>query len=154
MNEQHPDEHSDESCPKRLWVMLALSDDEQVDESGALPLGLQTHLAHCESCRALAERLMSVTRALGEIGALEPAAGLGPQAEAQALAAIKDGARLSGRVDVPEDEDPVSTTARPDFRRHLVRYAAAAVIVMAAAIFWALSPDSLEEPPDGDRADG
>ena len=66
-------------CSKRLWVMTALSDDELLGEEGSLPQGLRFHVSQCESCRVLAESLLSVSQGLGELSVVEPPDELGVQ---------------------------------------------------------------------------
>jgi hypothetical protein len=123
----------EQSCPKRLWVLLTLSDDELVDEDGSPPPGLQFHLSRCESCRALAERLRSVSDALRAMSTLEPGEKLAEAANTQALTALRSGAQLTGRVHIPEEPEPVAGAGVG--RQRLGRYAAAAVIFIAVGLY-------------------
>ena len=85
-------------CPKRLWVMLTLSDDELVVEEESLPKGLRFHLSRCSSCRALADRLMAVSTGLRDLAQLEPAEEVAIAANGQLRQALQEGATLTGDV--------------------------------------------------------
>ena len=135
MTELERHEHSVPGCPKRLWVMTTLSDDEAVSGDEPLPQGLRIHLSQCASCRALADELLSVSEGLRCLSASEPDVDLSDQAKAQALTALHEGARLTGRVSVPEEPEPVLTApARGDWGR-FARYAAAAAVFIAVGLF-------------------
>lgn len=69
MLELQPQSPSDESCPKRQWVMLSLADDDSdaVDGAGGRSHLLNAHLAHCTSCRELAERVLRVESRLDDL---------------------------------------------------------------------------------------
>ncbi len=54
MNEANVQERDGAICPKRLWVILTLSDDELLEDGETPPRILQLHLSRCDSCRALA----------------------------------------------------------------------------------------------------
>lgn len=123
-------------CPRRLWVMLTLSDDELVGETGSLPQGLRLHLSQCESCRVLAERLLSVSQALGELAGVEPPEGLAGRADFQTDEALRAGAKLTGRVDIPDEAEHELAVAGVGIWRHYGRYAAAAVILAGVGLIW------------------
>lgn len=129
---QQPDE---QSCPKRLWVLLTLSDDELMGEDGVLPPGLQFHLSRCESCRALAERLLSASGMLRMLSDLGPPEDLAEAANSQALTALSGGAKLTGRVDVPDEPDLAPTQHMPFGWRRFGRYATAAAVFIAVGLF-------------------
>ncbi len=146
------------TCPKRLWVMLTLSDDELM-EGGETPMqGLQFHLSRCESCRSFAERLLAVSADMRSLAELEPASALADRADAQLRRAIREGARSTGRVTIPDEPDAgteprarhgaPSTSGRADLWKFMIprgqkpaawarytRYAAAAMVVLAATLF-------------------
>ncbi len=141
-------------CPKRLWVMTTLADDELVGEEGPLPQGLSFHLSQCESCRLLAERLLSVSRALGGLAAVEPPDGLAGRADGRAREALRAGAKLTGRVDIPEVEQELASPGLTVWR-YYGRFAAAALILLCVGLYWASTrTDSrgqlaVEEPAGG-----
>ncbi len=135
-------------CPKRLWVMLTLSDDELTSGDEPLPLGLASHLAHCESCRALAEQIQAVTGAIEGLAGLEPLEDLQRRAEEQALAALKSGAVLTGRVEVPDLEEPRVVESPGAAVRLFWPKAAAAVILFAVGLFWASQRVGPGEPAE------
>ena len=150
-------------CPKRVWVMTVLSDDEALSDADELPRGLQFHLSRCESCRVLADRILAVSAMLRGLSQLEPDAGLGSGADAQALAALREGARLTGRVSIPEEpeQEPAgfgppgadSRGAGARLLRH--RYgalAAAAAIVLVVGLF-AAGRAHWRTPPSGGASD-
>lgn len=122
------------ACPKRVWVLQALSDDEARQEQGELPHGLRAHLSHCPSCRELADRLVCVTGGLTALGAVEPDNGLSARAEARLRAALDQGAPLTGRVRIPDDLmlAAATRTARP--WRIYVPLAEAAALALAATL--------------------
>lgn len=143
MNAEEPkalEGQEESACPKRLWVMLTLSDDEALDEAGTLPQGLRFHLSRCPSCRALADRLQSVTDAVRAVSDSHPTADLQARADAQARQALADGARFTGRVTIPEEPETVRPVA--DAHHHSVwlrysSYAAAAAILIGFGLYWA-----------------
>lgn len=137
-------DHGEAICPKRLWVLTALSDDELLDQGDALPQGLQFHLARCESCRKLADRLMLVTSSLHEISELESEANLADRADAQAVDALRAGAKLTGRVTIPDE--PEGEVVRPGrvLWLRFGRVAAAAAIVFSLTL-WGVQ--QLSNPP-------
>jgi hypothetical protein len=135
MTELERHEHGATVCPKRLWVMTTLSDDEAVSGDEPLPQGLRIHLSQCASCRALADQLVSVSKGLRYLSATEPDVQLCDQANAQALTALRQGTGLTGRVSVPEEPEPVPMApARRDWGR-FTRYAAAAAVFIAVGLF-------------------
>ncbi len=140
MTDHDMDIETEQNCPKRLWVLLTLSDDELVGGGGELPQGLSFHLSRCDSCRAVADRLSDTTDRLRALGDFEPSGELFAAATARAVDALHDGARLTGRVDI--DDEPLvlpveeSTSRRT---RWAPRLAAAAVIVFAVTVWGAIS---------------
>jgi hypothetical protein len=124
-----------QSCPKRLWVMLSLSDDEFIGEKDSLPPGLQFHLSRCESCRALAERMQAVSGTLQEAARLEPDDALLDAATSRAVAALRRGAELTGRVEIPDEPEMPGTTRAAASWGRIGRYAAAAAILLAVGLF-------------------
>jgi hypothetical protein len=130
--------HDDAVCPKRLWVMLTLSDDEALEAGEGLPRGLQFHLSRCPSCRALADRLLAVSGTLRSLGDLEPSDDLRARANSQAIKALDEGARLTGRVSIPDEPERLTV---PSYRPGLGvwlrygTYAAAAALFLAVGLF-------------------
>ncbi|MGB2985312.1 MAG: hypothetical protein WBE26_05465 [Phycisphaerae bacterium] len=135
MSERELSGQDGETCPKRVWVMLTLSDDEALEEGGKLPQGLQFHLSRCESCRALAERLQAVSATLHSLSKIEPSDELAARADAQALAALREGARLTDRVAIPDEPEPASAAGGAARWRSVGRYAAAAAVLIAVGLF-------------------
>jgi len=132
------DGQGENACPKRPWVMLTLSDDEAVEAGGTLPQGLQFHLSRCPSCRALADRLRSVTDTIGKMSDLEPGEDVQKRANAQAQQSLAEGARMTGRVMVPDEPEhlrPVSRTLQLAWWVRWGSYAAAATIVFGFGLY-------------------
>ena len=123
-------------CPKRVWVLTTLADDEALEADSLLPPGLQFHLSRCPSCRGEADRLRSVSDALLELSTIEPPVALLKRADEQLAVALAHGAVLSGRVLIPDDEslDYDSPPVRPTLLKLIGRYAAAAAIVFAVGL--------------------
>ena len=127
-------DEGDQVCPKRLWVLTSLSDDELLGDDQELPQGLQFHLSRCASCRDLANRLIAVAGGLRGLSAMEPDEALADRAQAQALTALRGGAKLTGRVSIPDEpelEPPYGGTM-PLWRYG--RLAVAAGIILAFTI--------------------
>jgi hypothetical protein len=121
-------------CPKRVWVLQALSDDE-AHAGGDLPQGLRFHLGRCPSCRELSERLTSTTTALAGLAAASaPTADFSAAARARVLDALQQGAPLTGRVTIVDEP-----MAEPPARhwRVYATMAAAAALAFAATV-WVL----------------
>jgi hypothetical protein len=116
--------------------MTTLTDDELVGEEGSLPQGLSFHLSQCESCRLLAERLLSVSRALGGLAAVEPPDGLAGRADCQAREALRAGAKLTGRVDIPDEVERELASPGLTVWRYYGRFAAAALILLCVGLYW------------------
>ncbi len=144
INEDH--EPLEAACPKRTWVMTTLSDDEACPDSENVSAVLRLHLSQCTSCRKLADQLTGISSDLRELADLEPAATLFAQADRQAHQALSDGARLTGRVDIP-DEPMVKLHSRP-IRPWWTygRFAAAAVILLAVGGYSWFSKTSKPSP--------
>lgn len=136
MSELVTDNWAESTCPKQPWVMSTLADDEQSTVEGEFSHAMRFHLARCESCRALAERLLNTVDVLGELGKADPPADLVERAERQALAAIEAGAELTGRVDVTDVEEIDEIPTMPRWWRRPVQYAVAATILLAFASYW------------------
>lgn len=127
------------ACPKRLWVMLTLSDDEALESDGALPQGLRFHLSRCPSCRGLADRLQSITDSLCSMSDVEPDGDLQGRADAQAKQALAEGARITGRVTIPEESERLPVAVRGHRWSTWLRYsglAAAAAILVGFGLYW------------------
>lgn len=138
-----------EACPKRVWVMLTLSDDEALQEGESLPQGLQFHLSRCESCRAVAEHLQAVSASLRGASVLEPPDGLAARADAQVREALQEGARLTGRVAIPDEPEPVRQAGGARRWVRIGRYAAAAAVFIAVGLFGlAQLPKSAQQTTD------
>lgn len=118
-------------CPKRPWVLTTLSDDEACPDSESVSAVLSLHLSQCSTCKALAYQLTGLSSELRRLADLEPATALFAQADQQAHQALTDGARLTGRVDIPDE--PLVTSPARVIRRWWTygRFAAAAVILLA-----------------------
>lgn len=139
MTHMEPQETDRADCPKRVWVMATLSDDELCGEGQSVPQGLRFHLSRCESCRLLSERILRVTDSLRDLGGGVPPEGLAGLADVQAGEALRAGARLTGRVDVPEDMELELGVARVSVWRRYGQYAAAAMILLAVGLVWAFT---------------
>ena len=133
-------------CPKGVWVMQVLSDDEALDSGGALPRGLAFHIARCESCRALADRLQAVSRGVSVLAEPEPPIDLYDRAESQAQLALLSGGAFTGRTDVADFPGPERIAVRLPLPYRLMPYATAACLLFAAAAWWRVAPDT--EPAD------
>ena len=117
-------------CPRRRWVLAQLSDDEARDEHGQLPQWLTFHISQCSSCRTLAEQLQSLSDELSAVAGLEANESLEQRARQQTLEALRDGARLTGRFEIPDDDEyAVLSPARPVWMLSS-RYAMAASIAL------------------------
>lgn len=137
MNDEFDMQSGSNGCPKRLWVMLTLSDDEVLDARGELPLGLRVHLRQCDSCRELSERLLAVSSGLQQLGRPEPPTGLLDKADGQLVDALRSGA--AARLGESLDERWAAAGSEPAQRRRIAwrsvaRYAVAAVFVFAITL--------------------
>ncbi len=136
-----PRDDSGSNCPKAIWVMTVLSDDEALERPGVVPPGLSFHLSRCDSCKALADGLLKVSRELRAMSEAGPSERLFANANVQVLAALREGANLTGRVAIPEELDGLETgiagllvgSNRTEWYRY-ARYAAAAVILIAVGL--------------------
>ena len=131
-------EHDEAVCPKQLWVMLTLSDDEAFETGEELPRGLQFHLSRCPSCQALADRLLAVSGALRSLADLEPNDDLCARTDSQVTKALDEGARLTGRVSIPDEPERLTVPShRPGLGVWLRygTYAAAAAVFLAVGLF-------------------
>lgn len=140
-------------CPKRVWILTALSDDEHCGEAGGRSPAMQAHLAQCTPCRDLADRLERTTSMLAEAACELPADSLAAAAELQALGAIRAGATPTGRVQVPEVELPACHFGRGAWRRY-ARYAAAAVIILSVGLIKYAEWRTYDNSPVARRAVG
>ena len=114
--------------------MNTLADDEAVDAAGKLPQGLTFHLSRCPSCRTLADQLLGINDGLRSLrGAAMPHA-LEETANSQLDKALREGARVSGRVPVTDELDAEAWSARSPARYRGLRYAAAACIALLAGL--------------------
>ncbi len=145
MTHMGPQETDRAHCPKRVWVMATLSDDELCGEGQSVPRGLRFHLSRCESCRLLAERILRVTDSLRDLGGGVLPDGLAGLADVQAGEALRTGARLTGRVNVPDDmELELGVAGVPAWGRY-GQYAAAAIILLAVGLVWAFTRQPVYE---------
>ena len=111
MNKQPSNPSAAADCPRRIWVMMAFSDDE-VGISTAEPApGLRLHLAKCVSCRALADRLSKTRSELASLATGEPSAMLVDVAQSQALASAR---RVVQGIHLPEGDFDLSMTTPDD----------------------------------------
>ncbi|MDO8632710.1 MAG: hypothetical protein Q7R41_19685 [Phycisphaerales bacterium] len=124
-------------CPKRVWVLTTLADDEALGADGLLPPGLQFHLSRCPSCRSEADRLRSVSDVLCKLSTIEPPVELFKRADEQLAIALAHGAVPSGRVTIPDDDGANfdAPQVRATALRFIGQFAAAAVLVFAVG--WA-----------------
>ncbi len=136
MSELVSSDRAEGPCPKQPWVMSTLADDEQSTAEGELSYAMRFHLARCESCRALADRLLDAAGALRELGKADPPPDLFERAGRQAMAAIEAGAELTGRVDVLDVEELDEILTGPRWWWRPARYAVAATILLAFASYW------------------
>ena len=137
MNDEHdlagPETPDAQVCPKRLWVLNALSDDMSGEELDALSPGLQFHLSRCSECRSLADGLVGVATGLRSLAAMEQPGSLVAAANGQLFDALKSGGRLTGRTEVRDEpwEEPV----RPSVGEFLVRHLRPLAIAASIALF-------------------
>lgn len=137
----------DAPCPKRLWVMTMLSDDEIVVPGDPLPQGLEFHLSRCTSCRALADELQSVAIGLCEVGGEDPPESLLRRAQRQAETALKDDARMTGRIEVGDaDAELLERPNRAWWGQWTVPLAAAAMVAVAIGLFSIMRAPGAAEP--------
>ena len=136
MSQLMREDRAEGTCPKQPWIMSTLADDEQSTAVGEFSYAMRFHLARCESCRALADRLLDAAGALRDLGKADPPPDLFERAGRQAMAAIEAGAELTGRVDVPDVEELDEIPTVPRWWWRPVRYAVAATILLAFASYW------------------
>lgn len=127
-------------CPKGVWVMQVLSDDEALGSDDVLPRGLAFHIARCESCRALADRLRAVSQGVSALAEPEPPLDLQARADSRAHAALLAGGAFTGRTDVAGLPAPERSTVRAPLPYRLMPYATAACLLFAAAAWWRAAP--------------
>ncbi len=157
MNELTDQPGKESTCPKRVWVMSVLSDDEILladdeilladdeilrinDEplrtGSPLPQGLEFHLSRCPSCRALAGELQAVTRGLAELASEDTETSLLNRANRQAMSALMNGARMTGRVEVTTEQIGRPETVAAWWRSpKLISLTTAAAIVLAIGLY-------------------
>ncbi len=139
---QRPDAMADDDdhglCPKRVWTLSVLSEDEPLAGEEALPWGLRFHLSRCPSCRDLAHRLLAVNGGLTALASGAMDGSLVERANERAAAAIEAGLRpqrssllSAGNAEWPDDLLVSAIERRANWWRPALRYAAAAVIVGA-----------------------
>ncbi len=149
-------DHESNACPKRVWVMATLADDESFDLSAELPRALQLHLATCSSCKELADSLLVVSAGLGALGRDEPSRSLVQAANDQAKAALAAGGRMTGRVDVPDEPERAHTPTRRVLAFPATWLAAAASVAIFVGLFgawWLIrSPDGMAQDRVTERA--
>jgi hypothetical protein len=169
----HDDSAVETSCPKRLWVMMELADDELRNADDAPATGLRFHLSRCPSCRALAERMEAVRTELAAMASAEPDDDLLSRAESRVLAdfqavagsSASQNAKSPATRRVPaestaliedNDESTLLIFGRRNGRRWLRRAMAAAAALGLIAGGWMLralivEPDKLSAPNSFDR---
>ncbi len=143
MNELTGQPQDKSTCPKRMWVMSALSDDDTVRADGTLPQWVEFHLSRCPSCRTLADDLQAVTTGLAGLASEAGDASLLERANRQARSALSRGAQMTGRVEVTTEPDILKVT--PVVWWHPARMVPLAA---AAAIGLALGVYGLRSQPD------
>lgn len=137
-------------CPKRVWVLSTLADDEQTSIDGELPQGLRFHLKQCAPCREVADGLLAVANGLNALGAIEPDDSLDARAHERLSNALRAGAPLTGRVEIPDD--PMFDAALEAYRPPWVRYArfsAAAAIIFLIGLVGVFRFATVETVPSG-----
>jgi hypothetical protein len=139
-------------CPKRSWVIQQLADDVAMDGFDELPQGLQFHLNRCESCRAFAARLRSLSEELHHLGRMEVPEGLEERAQAQAVAALERGGELSGRVTIEEDFKPIPVPPILLWWNRTGWFAAAACLLFGVALYVFFQRPPVEGTGSADRA--
>lgn len=120
-------------CPKRIWVLTVLSDDEHT--IGELPRGLSFHLNRCPSCRMVADRLRRANTALAALGAADEPA-LFDRAQQQAFQALRAGAALTGRVELADECEMVPAVERDRQWHKWLSLAASVAILVTAVGYW------------------
>ena len=133
------------NCPKRMWVLSMLSDDEALERLDALPMGLEFHLKQCSSCRTLAVQLRAVGAEVKNLTAAEAPPNLAQRATAQALQALQSGAQPTGRVELVDD--PLDTETSRAYRVWAAALAAAAVVIFAVGAVLFLGTPDVSGPP-------
>jgi hypothetical protein len=121
-------------CSKRLWVMTVLSDDEAVEPKRPIPDTVRLHLNQCPPCRELATRLTHVSAGLKGLANSTPRQAIERDAGDRALAALKAGAKVTGRVSFAFDDiddEPLKAAAKDTqgSRLHRPMLIAAAVLL-------------------------
>lgn len=137
-------------CPKRVWVLSTLADDEQTSIDGELPQGLRFHLKQCAPCREVADGVLAVASGLNALGGIEPDDSLDARANERLSNALRAGAPLTGRVNVPDD--PIFDAALEAYRPPWVGYArfsAAAAIIFLIGLVGVFRFATVETVPSG-----
>lgn len=152
-NPLHDDSAAGTACPKRLWVMMELADDESRTAENAPATGLRFHLSRCPSCRALAERMEAVRTELAAMAAAEPDDDLQIRAESRVLAGLGG---LADSATAFTDDEPAPHIVKRRPGRWLRRSVAAAAALGLIACGWMLralivEPDRLVAPNSFDR---
>lgn len=129
MNTHSPITPTCDPCPKSGWIMDVFTDDEAPFSHDDLPRGIAFHLARCESCRALADRLRATVGGVGDLGAGDPPTDLIDRADSQAYAALMAGGAYSGHS-AAEDLIITPPAHRPMPMLRLAPYAAAACLLL------------------------
>lgn len=143
MNELTDQPREESACPKRVWVMSVLSDDEilRADDEilqadGPLPQGLEFHLSRCPSCRTLAGELQAVTTSLTELASEDTEASLLSRVNRQTMTALMSGARMTGRVEVTAEQiGPPEIPVAWWRSSRMIPLATAAVILLAIGLY-------------------
>jgi|GEM_PF-5005025 len=140
-------------CPKRVWTLSVLSEENPLGDKTALPRGLMFHLSRCPSCRELADRLLAVNGGLAALASQQPEEALVDRANARALAAIEAGVGLqrssllsAGEAEWPDDLLVSTIDVRATWWRPIVAYAAAAVIIAALLVALPFAPRNARDP--------
>lgn len=91
---------SDGVCPKRSWVMLTLADDDHGDPTRdrEVPPLVSLHLAYCQTCREMAERILETNAALSDLAQESPTR--------DQVARILNQGLLAARDARPSDDEP------------------------------------------------
>jgi len=139
----------DARCAKRNWVMAELTENDGPASLGALPPGVRFHLSRCPSCRELADRITHVSHALAAWAATDTDDEMLAKAVRRTKGALRDGARLTGRVKLDDEFETDSSEEFPVRRwapsLRLGRLVALAATIVMAASVWLFRASTSEE---------
>lgn len=138
---------SQHACPKRIWLMTLLSDDEALPHGAALPQALRLHLAQCPSCRSLAYDIQHVTTELHTSSMSEPPESLFTSAERQLMEFVSHQALHNPTTILPEELLPDAMITNANSYRWIRLTAVAAVMLLAATVGLSFAYFNSNQPP-------